>query len=228
MSENHRLTPFAPPIGFAGDDSNLYRYCGNDPVDRSDPTGLDAEQNATADPSRRYSYYLQPQLKQDSLNGWAIAHMTGQASAQPYQCAATAAILAGTWKADGLHRAPQADTWRRGADVTKSAPRLGALVARGWDKDGHYQNKSNFEQGYQGNHAGIFAGYVDKSQKQMYIIDQYVTSKDGMSYMPIGKHKIPTEGFSRVNGAQAYDERPMRPVLRPPDPSAEPQSKKGK
>jgi RHS repeat-associated protein len=28
------------PIGFQGDGSNLYRYCGNDPVDRSDPTGL--------------------------------------------------------------------------------------------------------------------------------------------------------------------------------------------
>jgi RHS repeat-associated protein len=30
----------ADPIGFKGDASNLYRYCGNDPVDRSDPSGL--------------------------------------------------------------------------------------------------------------------------------------------------------------------------------------------
>jgi RHS repeat-associated protein len=29
------------PIGFKGDASNLYRYCGNDPVDRSDPLGLE-------------------------------------------------------------------------------------------------------------------------------------------------------------------------------------------
>jgi uncharacterized protein RhaS with RHS repeats len=28
------------PIGFKGDAANLYRYCGNDPVDRSDPMGL--------------------------------------------------------------------------------------------------------------------------------------------------------------------------------------------
>lgn len=28
------------PIGFAGDRSNLYRYCGNNSVNRSDPTGL--------------------------------------------------------------------------------------------------------------------------------------------------------------------------------------------
>ena len=28
------------PIGFAGDALNLYRYCGDDPVDKSDPMGL--------------------------------------------------------------------------------------------------------------------------------------------------------------------------------------------
>src|SRR5207237_2381011 len=31
------------PIGFKGDAGNLYRYCGNDPVDRSDPMGLLAD-----------------------------------------------------------------------------------------------------------------------------------------------------------------------------------------
>jgi RHS repeat-associated protein len=30
----------ADPIGFEGDASNLYRYCGNNPITRSDPTGL--------------------------------------------------------------------------------------------------------------------------------------------------------------------------------------------
>src|SRR5207302_3273262 len=29
------------PIGFKGDASNLYRYCGNDWANRSDPNGLD-------------------------------------------------------------------------------------------------------------------------------------------------------------------------------------------
>jgi uncharacterized protein RhaS with RHS repeats len=28
------------PVGFKGDASNLYRYCGNDPVDKMDPMGL--------------------------------------------------------------------------------------------------------------------------------------------------------------------------------------------
>jgi RHS repeat-associated protein len=31
------------PIGFKGDASNLYRYCGNDPIDKSDPLGLDSD-----------------------------------------------------------------------------------------------------------------------------------------------------------------------------------------
>jgi hypothetical protein len=30
------------PTGFDAGDMNLFRYCGDDPVDRSDPTGLDA------------------------------------------------------------------------------------------------------------------------------------------------------------------------------------------
>jgi hypothetical protein len=29
------------PIEYDSDDSNLYRYCGNDPLDKTDPTGLD-------------------------------------------------------------------------------------------------------------------------------------------------------------------------------------------
>jgi RHS repeat-associated protein len=29
------------PIGFKGDASNLYRYCGNDPIDKGDPMGLE-------------------------------------------------------------------------------------------------------------------------------------------------------------------------------------------
>src|SRR5438067_12877064 len=33
----------ADPIGFAGDALNLYRYCGDDPVDRTDPMGLLAD-----------------------------------------------------------------------------------------------------------------------------------------------------------------------------------------
>jgi len=34
------------PIGFDGGDANLFRYCGGDPVNRSDPSGM-------LDPRRR-------------------------------------------------------------------------------------------------------------------------------------------------------------------------------
>ena len=27
------------PMGFAAGDNNLFRYCGNDPMDRTDPNG---------------------------------------------------------------------------------------------------------------------------------------------------------------------------------------------
>src|SRR5213082_3482633 len=43
------------PIGFAGDALNLYRYCGDDPVDRNDPMGLELQVEL-----RRDDYYVAP------------------------------------------------------------------------------------------------------------------------------------------------------------------------
>jgi hypothetical protein len=42
------------PTGFDAGDMNLFRYCGDEPVDRSDPTGLDTEV--------RLEYYLMGQV----------------------------------------------------------------------------------------------------------------------------------------------------------------------
>jgi RHS repeat-associated protein len=47
----------ADPIGFQGDASNLYRYCGNDPVDRSDPSGLVSMQSGSTIEERMRLFY---------------------------------------------------------------------------------------------------------------------------------------------------------------------------
>jgi RHS repeat-associated protein len=44
------------PIGFKGDASNLYRYCGNDPVDKTDPMGLEAAIGSTIAERMRLFY----------------------------------------------------------------------------------------------------------------------------------------------------------------------------
>ena len=52
------------PIGFKGDASNLYRYCGNDWANRTDPMGLgERESNPILQEQIRYSQQLQQQQK---------------------------------------------------------------------------------------------------------------------------------------------------------------------
>jgi RHS repeat-associated protein len=62
----------ADPIGFKGDASNLYRYCGNDPVDKSDPTGLISVDNTWS----RLMYWQGN--AQDSYNQIAEAYRNWQ------------------------------------------------------------------------------------------------------------------------------------------------------
>src|SRR5439155_16662418 len=49
------------PIGFKGDASNLYRYCGNDWANRTDPMGLIAPSN---DPTDEHAWQVQQQQLQ--------------------------------------------------------------------------------------------------------------------------------------------------------------------
>jgi RHS repeat-associated protein len=211
------------PTGFDAGDMNLFRYCDDDPVDKSDPTGLDAVENASASPEHAYSYYLQPQLKPEAMQGWIVAHMTGRATAEAYQCAAAAAILAGTWRGGGLHRAPEATKWRRGPDVAKSPPRIGSLIAKGWDANGHYFNSSNLDaKAYRGNHSGIFLGFVGKDHKHMKILDQFIVSQNkGVTMVkPMGVTYRSTEGYSRVDSSAPFEAHTLQVVLRPPAPEA--------
>ena len=58
----------ADPIGFKGDAVNLYRYCGNDPVDRTDPTGL-LDTSAASEIWRRQTLFDSGSTSQGSLYG---------------------------------------------------------------------------------------------------------------------------------------------------------------
>jgi RHS repeat-associated protein len=59
------------PIGFKGDSGNLYRYCGNDPVDRSDPMGL-------LSGFREYRLEYDPNEKRDATHdGYQVAGVPG-------------------------------------------------------------------------------------------------------------------------------------------------------
>ena len=59
------------PSGFKGGDANLFRYVGNDPLDRIDPSGLTAK---WAQPASRASV---------PATGWAGLTVTGMSSRQP-------------------------------------------------------------------------------------------------------------------------------------------------
>jgi len=41
------------PMGFAAGDSNMFRYCGGDPVNRRDPFGLEDQNNSTKPPPQK-------------------------------------------------------------------------------------------------------------------------------------------------------------------------------
>jgi RHS repeat-associated protein len=45
------------PIGFRGDATNLYRFCGNNPLNRIDPSGLQEEGDAEAEAGAPVNYY---------------------------------------------------------------------------------------------------------------------------------------------------------------------------
>jgi RHS repeat-associated protein len=200
------------PIGFAGDALNLYRYCGDDPVDRSDPMGLDAVDNGDG----TYSYTLQHNLRMESLKGWTVETFDKR-GAHALQCAGAAQVLAATRERDGFHQVPLVADWNRGPDVTKSTPPVGTLVAKGWDKNGHYQNTSNLGPNYKGNHAGLFAGFVGKDHKMIRVFDQSINSRTGKPEA-LQIHTQPSAGWSRVNSDRPSAEDPSQQVLRPPEP----------
>ncbi len=57
------------PLGFGGGDSNLYRYGGNDPVNRTDPSGLDDDATPPNGPAKKKNRNATPHGVPDGAYG---------------------------------------------------------------------------------------------------------------------------------------------------------------
>ena len=193
MSEDPKL--------FDANDYNLFRYCHNDPIDFTDPMGLDAVPNGDG----TYHFVLRSDvIVPDIIGGYVV-----DAHRNCLQCAGAGQFLTGTRTADGkLHDAPPArhGGWKQGAPLTKETPD-GTMVARGW-KNGTYPNEGPEEAKKNGskilNHTGIKMSWDDKNNRAI-ILDQNA-SRDGS----LQKNSYdPKEGdWSVVNATKRYDPQP--------------------
>jgi RHS repeat-associated protein len=181
---------------------NLFRYCVNDPVNNSDPTGLDSIQNADGS----FSYTLQHDLSPQSLSGSYVEHGVSRNNVDrsPVQCARTARVLAGTALGDGWHNAPSPEggAWSQGAAVSNNTP-FGSLVARGWEH-GVYPNRDAHDRSYEGhpdriNHAGIFVG-LSRDGKYVFVLDQFVDRN--------GQAKLEVRPWAKADWSQVASNRP--------------------
>jgi RHS repeat-associated protein len=195
MSEDPKL--------FDAGDYNLFRYCHNDPLDLTDPMGLDAEPNGDG----TYHYVLRTDIVVHDIVGRYVVDSHGNMK----QCAGAAQFLTGTRTVDGkLHDAPQAKNggWHQGAPLTKKTPD-GTMVARGW-KNGLYPNESPQEAEKNGskilNHTGIKVGWDDKNNRAI-ILDQWKSESGSLQK----RSYDPKEGdWSVVNANKRYDSQPSR------------------
>ena len=139
------------PSGFNGDANNLYRYSGNNPVTRSDPTGLDAVPHSDG----YYTYVAY----------WPWARLVGMHvvnGPEWLQCAGAARYLGGGNLNGVYYNMPITRYWYQGAMLsTATAP--GTIVATGWGSDGRYPNMrvDQYSAGQTINHTLAFA-YWDK------------------------------------------------------------------
>src|SRR6266496_5852782 len=128
MSEDPKL--------FDAGDYNLFRYCHNDPLDLTDPTGLDGVSNGDG----TYHFMMRTDIVPNMVGGHVV-----DSHDSPRQCAGAAQFLTGTRTPDGKwHDAPPArhDGWTQGARVNKDTPN-GTMIARRWE-NGTYPNKEDW------------------------------------------------------------------------------------
>ena len=77
--EQKALYGAGAPEAFGSSEMNLYRYCGDDPVDRSDPTGLDSVSNKDG----TYHFVIRNDLVRQNLAG---THVTNPNPRYTEQC----------------------------------------------------------------------------------------------------------------------------------------------
>jgi RHS repeat-associated protein len=163
MSEDPKL--------FDAGDYNLFRYCHNDPLDLSDPMGLDAIQF-----NDHFNYFVQsPGLDRNFLRGSFINVISRLSLSQ--QCAKGAQFMAGTLLKDGLHGVPTTHNsvtgkpqWFQGPPVGTNTN--GMLVARGF-VNGVYPSLSpdQTRPGQIVNHAAIQTGF--DATGHVHVFDQW-------------------------------------------------------
>src|SRR2546423_2813519 len=194
MSEDPKL--------FDAGDYNLFRYCHNDPVDFTDPMGLDGIPNGDG----TYHFVLRSDVVVPNIIG---SYVVNKSDGIARQCAGAAQFLTGTRMADGtLHDAPTArrDGWTQGPALTKETPN-GTMVARGW-KNGTYPNESPEQAKKNGskilNHTGIKMGWDDNSGKAI-ILDQWQGENGSLQKRLVD----PSQGdWSVVNATKPHDPKP--------------------
>lgn len=163
------------PTGFAGGDTNLFGYCGGDPVNCSDPTG----ETPVYHPRGDYFTYIAT-TPTTLTNGYAGASQ---------HCAAGCQVLTG---------APNTQYWRPGETVSASTLR-GSVLATGW-QGGRYPSlsvadyRAKYGPNAPINHAVIFIGLTPGGN--MVVVQQMVGR-------PLHIAVISPKGFNVVNVSTA-------------------------
>jgi len=207
----YRARAYSPTLGrfmsedpklFDAGDYNLFRYCHNDPLDLTDPLGMDAVSNGDG----TYHFTMRTDIVPNMIGGHVV-----DSHGSPLQCAGAGQFLTGTrtpdWK---WHDAPQArhGGWTQGPRVTKDTPN-GTMIARQWE-NGVYPNKGVNEYNAEAvkkdpsiiNHTGIKVGWQNN---QVIVIDQWKGEGGSLKLRHYDPNK---ENWCVVNAKTQYNLEP--------------------
>ena len=146
------------PVSFAGEDVNIYRYCGNNATSSIDPWGLNPEGISGTGYDRH-----RVNRNKKARNGDAIRH---PGKAYDNNCAAGAQHETGTDTND----APNTSDWERGDPFSSQTPE-GTMLAEGWITDSSKDRGYRYPNQSAGNHTVTYAG---EKNGVPYVREQFV------------------------------------------------------